>query len=186
MEFKGVKQDKAKVNLFFNWYENESRQHEINKCLRINKKLFDNVIIVDGRPTFQELFELTKSYPNDINCFCNSDIHFIDLTLLHTIKPNECYALTRDDLRFTQHAKGSQDAWIFRGEIKEIKARLTTGKWGCDNHLAWLIQNAGYGMSNPCLSIEIKHLHAVDDRQHSREENNTVPAPYLLIPPTKL
>lgn len=186
--FKGVKEHPPKINLFFNWYQSKDRQHEIDKCLRINKKLFDKVVIVEGRPTFAELFALTKDYPNDINVFCNSDIYFKDLTLLHTIKPNECFSLTRYDIKNGQEVffnrRDSQDCWVFRGEVKPIKANFTMGMWGADNHIAWLIQNAGYTVKNPSLSIKIIHLHAVDRRAHVRTESNTVKPPYLLITPT--
>lgn len=186
MEYKGIKHEQAKVNLFFNYYQSKDRQHEIDECLNRNKSVFDRVIIIEGRPTFSELFALTKDYPNDINCFCNSDIYFEDVGLLHSIKPDECYALTRDDLRNTVHARGAQDAWIFRGEVRSIKANFTMGMWGCDNHLAWLIQNAKYKVKNPCLSIKIVHLHKEDNRVHKRTKENTVDPPYLLIPPVSL
>lgn len=182
MEFKGIAHNK--VNLFFNHYDAGDRQHEIDQCLRINKKVFDRVIIVEGRPTFSELFALTKDYPNDVNCFANSDIYFTDLEMIKQIKFNECFALSRNDLRETIHAKGAQDAWIFRGEVKPIKANFTMGKWGADNHIAWLIQNAGYEVKNPCLSINIVHLHKVDNRVHVRTNENTIKPPYLLVKPT--
>lgn len=188
MEFKGIKEPKVKVNLFFNWYESKDRQHEIDYCLNKNKAIFDNVVLVEGRPTFSQLFELTKDYPNDINCFCNSDIYFTDLTLLHTIKHNECFTLCRYDLRNGQEVffnrSDSQDAWVFRGQVKPIKANFTMGKWGADNHIAWLIQNAGYTVKNPSLSIKIHHLHAIDRRVHMRTPENTVPPPYLQIKPS--
>lgn len=184
MEFKGIKQC---VNLFFNHYQNPSRQHEIDACLSLNRKVFDRVILVPDRPTFSQLFELTKDFPDDINCFCNSDIYFPDVSKLKEIKHNECYALTRWDIVNGREKffgrRDSQDAWIFRGTVKPITANFTMGKWGADNHIAWLITNAGYALKNPSLSIKIIHLHEKDERQHLRTANNTVPPPYHLIEP---
>lgn len=187
------------LTIFFNWFEHQSRQHEIDLCLAENKKVFDKVVIVEGRPTFTELFAMTKTYPESINCFCNSDIYFKKETihLLNAIKENECYALTRYNLisRGTSQENevfyplmrgDSMDSWCFRGTVKPISADFTGGLWGCDNRLAYEIKQAGYTVRNPSLSIRTIHVHAVDDRNHSRTPYNTVPPPYHLVPPTTL
>ena len=181
-----------KVNLFFNHYQDESiqRQIEIDSCLKRNREIFDNVILVPGRPTFTELFELTKDYPDDINCFCNSDIYFTDISMMPVLKENECWALTRwnhkeGNYTFFGHAD-SQDSWVFKGVIKPIKADFTQGMWGCDNRLAHEIEKAGYKLTNPSLSVKTIHLHSVDRRNHKRTEDNTVPPPYTVIQPTYL
>ena len=176
----------VKTNLFFNYYEDKDRQKEIDYCLEKNKLAFDNVIIVKGRPTFNELFALTKDYPNDINIFCNSDICFLNIDLLPLIEANECWALTRYEPTGFYNRADSQDAWIFRGVVKNIDANFTMGKWGCDNRLAFEIQKAGYKISNPSLSIKTMHLHAVDNRNHKRTPENTIPPPYLTLKPTSL
>lgn len=180
------------TTLFFNWYESPTRQHEIDYCLEHNKKVFDRVEIVEGRQTFESLFRLSEDYPLDINCFCNSDIYFKPETfhLLNHIKENECYALTRYDLKDGNEVffgrRDSQDAWVFRGEIKSIDAPFTAGKWGCDNKLAHEIKKSGYKITNPSLDIKIIHLHEIDNRDNVRTKENTVPPPYLLIHPSKL
>lgn len=185
IHYKGIIE--PKVNLFFNWYESPTRQHEIDECLHKNKELFDEVIVVYGRPTFKELFELTKEYPNDINCFCNSDIYLTDLTRIKQIKANECYAVTRADLLNDPNAVGSQDAWVFKGVIKPIDADFTLGKWGSDNRVAYEIQKAGYDIKNPSLSINLVHLHEIDNRIWNPEERkrNTIKPPYLTLQPIK-
>ncbi len=181
--------EKTKINLFFNWYRDDKRQHEIDTCLKYNQKIFDNVIVIEGRPTFSELFAMTKDYPNDINCFCNSDIFFPTTYQLHRINENECYALCRYDLKHGQHVffnhSDSQDAWIFRGAIKPINAPFTMGLWGCDNRVAYEIKQAGYEIKSPSLSIKIIHLHERDERNHQRTDKNTVPPPYLTLLPTE-
>ena len=182
MEYKAIAHNKT--NLFFNWYEDKERQHEIDQCLRINKLLFDRVIIVEGRPTFNELFKLSKQYLNDINCYCNSDIYFTDLTRIKQIKPNECFAITREDLINNPNGPGSQDAWCFRGEIKPIEVNFTMGMWGCDNRLAHEIKKAGYEIKNPAMSVKLVHLHKEDKRNYTRTKENTVPPPYLTLPLT--
>lgn len=193
--FKGVPDEKPKLNLFFNLYVSKTRerQKEIEVCLNHNNTVFDRVVIVEGRPTFSELFERSKAFPNDVNCFCNSDIYFDSETahLLHAIKPNECYALTRYDLiegeKVFFNRSDSQDCWVFRGAIGGIKnIDFPQGRWGCDNRLAHEIFAAGYDIKNPSLSIKTIHLHSVDDRNRVRTKDNTIPPPYYLLNPTEL
>jgi len=180
------------INLFFNYYESPARQHEIDFCLEQNKKLFDRVDIVEGRPTFENLFKLSESYPNDVNCYCNSDIYFKAETfhLLNTIKEKECYALTRYNIDGGKEIffgrRDSQDAWVFRGSVISINAPFTAGRWGCDNRLAFEIKKAGYKIKNPSLDLRVIHIHEVDNRDNTRTKENTVPPPYLLIPPSRL
>lgn len=176
-----------KVNLFFNHFQSDTRQHEIDECFEKNKLVFDRVIKVTGRPTFRELFKLADDYPNDINVFCNSDIYFKEIETLKAIKAHECYALTRWDykggkLHFLNRVD-SQDAWIFKGTVKDIKANFTSGLWGCDNRLLYEIEQAGYNVLNPSLSIITVHLHQEDNRAYERTRLNTVPPPYKMLKP---
>jgi hypothetical protein len=178
------------VNLFFNYYKSKDRQHEIDECLRMNTIVFDNVITYSERLTFYEMFNLSKKYPNDINVFCNSDIYFTDANILRTIRPNECYALTRwnktaDGIKFFDRVD-SQDAWVFKGVVKDMPVNFTPGLWGCDNRLVYELQRAGYKVSNPSLSIKTVHLHEVDSRNQVRTEINTVPPPYKTLIPCHL
>ena len=181
-----------KVNLFFNHYQDESvqRQFEIDACLKKNREIFDNVILVPGRPTFAELFELTKDYPDDINCFCNSDIYFTDISMMPVLMEDECWALTRWEAKegmYKFHSRlDSQDSWVFKGVVKPVKADFRQGLWGTDNRLAYELKKAGYIIKNPSLTIKTIHLHAIDKRNHKRTEENTIPPPYLTLEPTYL
>lgn len=175
-----------KVNLFFNYYKTESRQEEIDYCLKMNKEVFDNVFIIEGRPTFKEVFKLTKAYPDDINVFCNSDIYFPEIELLKNIKQNECYALTRYEVvrgNLLKHfgRLDSQDAWVFKGSVREVNADFTPGMWGCDNKLAYELDRSGYKVLNPSLSIISVHIHKDTGRNHVRTPLNTVPPPYKTL-----
>lgn len=181
-----------KVNLFFNYYESETRQEEIDLCLAKNRQVFDEVIIIEGNPTFNEMFKITESYPNDINCFCNSDIYFKSIELLRGIKDKECYALTRWDLakdgkKLTfMNVPDSQDSWVFKGTVRGVNADFTKGKWGCDNRLVHELMVSGYKVINPSLSIVTVHVHQADVRDHTRTVLNTVQPPYKTIKPSSL
>lgn len=182
------------TNLFFNYYESKDRQHEINLCLEKNREVFDRVILVPGRPTIGELFAHSQKYPEDINCFCNSDIYFTPESIqqIQRIAGNECYALTRWDKKEGKQFNffnrvDSQDAWVFRGVVRNlVKQDFPLGFWGSDNRLAHELKHVKYVVSNPSLSIITVHVHGNEERNHERTPKNTVPPPYLQIKPTAL
>jgi len=175
------------TNLFFNYYSDPKRQHEIDRCLDNNKRVFDNVFILNGRPTFNEIFEHMRVFPNDINCFCNSDIYFESVEDLYKIRENECWALTRYNLikgsKVFFDRVDSQDAWVFNGAPKKINAPFTAGLWGCDNRLLYELFKVGYMVRNPSLTVKTIHLHENDNRNHRRTDENTVKPPYKTIKP---
>lgn len=158
--------------------------------MKKNYQVFDRMIVVKGRPTFNQLFKLSEKFPDDINVFCNSDIYFKEIESLRGIKENECYALTRWDQKGERltffNRRDSQDSWIFKGAIKPMNANFTAGMWGCDNRLAYEIMRVGYKITNPSLSIITVHLHEVDARNQERTPQNTVPQPYYLVDPCAL
>ena len=179
------------INLFFNHYQCESvqRQLEIDTCLKKNREVFDRVIVVEGRPTFSELFAMSKDYPDDINCFCNSDIYFQDVSLLNRIKETEAWVLTRYEIKNGREKfferPDSFDSFIFRGVVN-LDVPYYSGTWGIDNRIAYEAQKAGYVVVNPSHTIKTIHLHAVDNRNHVRTPENTTPPPYLTLLPTNL
>lgn len=177
-----------KTNLFFNYYEDKIRQHEIDYCYKKNSEVFDNVYLIEGRPTFNEIFEQMRNFPNDINCCCNSDIYFEDLEKIKKIGKDECWALTRYNVvngnKVFYNKADSQDAWVFNGSPRAIKAPFTQGLWGCDNRLLFEIMSVGYTIKNPSLSIRTIHVHEFDNRNYKRTDENTVKPPYLTIKPS--
>lgn len=182
-----------KINLFYNRYDNKDRQGEIDYCLFKNIEVFDRVIVFKERFTIGELFEMSKAYPDDINCYCNSDVYFTEDSIkkLYTINKDECYALTRNDMIHHKDAKGSQDAWVFRGVVREMgEIDFYLGMYGVDNRLAYELKKVGYNLMNPAFSIELIHVHETDEKlvngQTIRTSQNTVPPPYQLLPLTTL
>jgi len=166
---------------------------------------------ISGRPTFQQIFdyvnEVTKV--DDINIVANSDIFFdeegIEIAKL-LLEPNDCWALTRWDIiperriseqrsdiwsttYIPEHAefmnrRDSQDTWVFRGKVKPGNYDFQIGMPGCDNRMAYELQQAGYNISNPSLTIKTFHLHKGEERSwHGKPQ---VPQPYLLINPTEI
>lgn len=189
------------MNLFVNYYidPNEERQKEITTCLYhnlMNKAITmvyafakkedqafqdDNLFWVDhaGRPTFKDFFALINSVTNgnDINVIANSDIFFAweEINANH----NQCFALTRWDILPDGSEKfynnpGSQDTWVFRGPIKQVKGGdYTQGVAGCDNKIAWDLEQAGYKVSNPSKTIKTYHLHNTEVWHYKKHKNDS-------------
>ena len=144
------------------------------------------------RPTFNKFFEVANNYAkkNTISIIANSDIYF-DESLIYTkrLEPEDCFALTRYDIidgepRFLGKAD-SQDSWIFRGKIKEVAyGDFYQGYWGCDNRIALELENAGYKVTNPSLTIRSYHLDNYARERISQEFK--IDPPYKLVTPWKL
>lgn len=192
-----LERDKSEINLFVSVYKdsNPKRAEELEFCLWQNKnnEVINRVIEITHRPTFDEIFEMTKDYPEAVNIIANSDIFFDNsLPLAKKIKPNECYALTRWDWNGNGKAvffnrRDSQDVWIFRGAVRKISAPFFMGRPGCDNRLAYEIKKAGYILTNPSVTIHPLHYHTSGVRNFSwHDQSQIIPKPYHLIEPCYL
>jgi hypothetical protein len=153
---------------------------------------------VDKRPTYNDFFEATQHYYSAgdiIHIIANSDIFFdqVGLSLLDKISlDNKCLALTRWDIQSDGSAKchnniGSQDVWIFKGNIRPIDGNFHLGKRGCDNRIAHEIEKAGYKVENPCHDVICYHLHLSNVRNYSTKgDADVIPPPYKYVPFTRL
>lgn len=178
------------------------RQEELKTCWAKNDGLFDSYAHPAGHPFFNELFDLC--HDNTVNVIANSDIYFdassAAMILARTDWGRITYALSRWDVDehgsavLWNHAD-SQDAWIFGGVPSGIDAPFPMGIPGCDNRLAWLIEQAGYTVLNPSLSIHAYHLHNVKWRSYladpegkarGGQKMERIPPPYKLVKPTTL
>lgn len=207
------------IRLFTNYYEdkNPQRNREILECLSRNTHnenifhihfLCDDlsfqyesteryaVRMMEQRPTFSDFFSIANEtcQRGDIAIISNSDIFFDEtIKLAENIKENECYALSRWDVKANGmaipfHRHDSQDVWIFRTPIKEIPgADLNLGKAGIDNRIAYLLKQNGYKVTNPCKSIHAFHLHLSGIRNYIvGNKVERIPGPYEMVIPTEL
>ena len=191
-----------KLNLFINHYKcvDPKRQKELDFCFKTNKEsgLFNEIINFSDRPTFNDFFNATKEYPEDINVFSNSDMYFNEtINLVRGMGKKDCYALTRWELdegeivsfddKHTYNkeakAKHSQDVWVFNGEVSRVTGRWHIGVPGIDNRMAHEITIAGYKVSNPSNIIKCIHKHENEARDYNIPEgyNNRVPPPYKWV-----
>lgn len=185
----------AKINLISCEYVSEDfeRNQELKYCVARNKEsgLFNEIILLKHQPTFNELFEITKRFPNDINVIANTDI-FFDETIkqARAIFEREAYALTRWDYKGGNQFEffnrpDSQDVWVIKGAVKnELKADFKMGVAGCDNRLAYELKQAGYIVRNPSLTIRCYHYHL--SGKHTYNPNVKVPEPYQFVNPHSL
>lgn len=182
------------TRLFVNVYtdKNEARNAELVECLAANKKSFDEVVEIHGRPTYREYFEKINEVADDddISIVSNLDIVF-EIGSFHMIngylKANEVYALSRWDLKKSGNIEhfdrdDSQDVWCFRGKVTiPNDCDFGTGRAGCDNAIADRLAKAGYKVLNPSKDIMTLHIHTSEVRNYNR--STVVPPPYLLIKP---
>jgi len=196
-------------NLFISLYpdKNPERRDELIRCLFINtcgvfiKQIYilnegmvlpNNLSTVQSRliahrTTYNDLFKFVNEHTrqDDINIIANSDIYF-DQTLqkAFNIKDNECYAISRVGM-LKNYLACSQDVWVFKGKIRNVRADFPIGVPGCDNRLAHEIFKAGYEMTNPCKTIMCHHLHK-GQSWYDTKKHDKVPKPYRLVPPCEL
>jgi hypothetical protein len=155
---------------------------------------------VISRPTFSDFFDIMSldKYKDSINVLANTDIFFDNLDVIKECfekidKNNTCLALSRwdtgENISEAIHFErpDTQDTWIFYGNPRISKnIDFGMGIAGCDNSLAYEIEQAGYNVINPSKSIKTYHFHNTGIRNYI--ENGQViyrvPPPYKLITPT--
>ncbi len=139
----------------------------------------------DRRTTFEELLAFANnSLPmGQVVIIANADIYFdASLARLKDVSlANRLLALTRRDVarsgqnpRLYRHPlfwqAFCQDAWIFQTPTPTIKAPFSPGIPGCDGRMAFLAQEAGMEVYNPCLSLSAMHLHLVEKRNYQGKD----------------
>lgn len=160
--------------------------------------IFDRVINLKGRPTFNDFFDVAALFPDDVNVISNLDIYFDEsIELAKWIANYEVYCLTRweDDqkgniIRFKDRHYGhpgewSQDAWIFTGGVK-VDAPFGLGYRGCDNHLAYLFTEKGLKVYNFSEDIRAIHVHNIDPSASMGRGEKVGDNKYLNVPITRL
>ena len=165
-----------KIYLFFENFEKSLLDKEEFNFLN-HKKII--IIHTVKRTTYNEIINYINSIVSeeDISIIANTDIWLDD-----TISKVENYDLTNTVLALSRYdsATGyklhkyncvSQDVWIFKNRIKNIKDKILYGILGCDNLFIILLKNKGYNILNPSLSIKSYHEHS-DEIHESNTRNN--------------
>lgn len=184
------------IRVFVCYYKpsNPIRKAEIDYCL--SKNLENKLISLRAfeypgnppvRPHFDYYFQMINKVTEneDINIIANADIFFDEtIELANKIGHKELYALTQWDTptKLSPHHNMCQASWIFRGPVFGVEGRFELGNLGSDNRIAYEFEQAGYKVTNPCLSIKTHHVH----QSNIRNYGPTVPGPYIQVRPCKL
>lgn len=163
-------------NTFDNWFPRTDRTFVI--------------IFIHDRPTYSQVFEIinNETGSEDWNVLINSDIYTDEtIGLIKKYGDNDFLALSRWDIDKEGNAKhfnrwDSQDAWCFKGRVRQMNAGFYQGIAGCDNAIAGRAEIAGYNVINPSKTIKTYHLHNSGVRNYN--PNERVSKPYKLITPT--
>ena len=161
------------------------------------------VVPVKSRPTFDDVISVVNQNTdeNSVNVICNSDICFdSSVDQIRWLRNDEALnisrwdvtrgvqALTFDTLRTccrAYHSNDSFDVWAVRGAYRKPvigQALFAFGIPGCDNRFAWILQQAGYKVHNPCKSIYCYHVHTSNIRSYTFQTAR-VPGPYAHVTP---
>lgn len=142
----------------------------------------DRIVIEDvhGRPTFGNCFTAANElYAGKAVMISNADIYFNET--LHLIKTldltNIFLALTRWNVtakgglapftgRRGSQYHGSQDTWIFQSPIAMNGDGIQIGMSHCDIYISYRALMSGFGVYNPCQSIQCCHLHLSNVRNY--------------------
>lgn len=166
----------------------DERRKEVIGCIKnnIDSGLFDKVIVLSEkdecpcvetiltgeRLSYKYTFEYANKHlkNNDQVFVANSDILFDKTIKKVTLDDKTALTLTRWELnpeRLHENMVASQDVWGFQVPIRvPPKSNFYFGIYGCDNYIAALLENEGYTLWNPCLSIKTYHIHSSEVRTY--------------------
>ncbi len=188
--------------------QDTDRNAEIKYCFDYNARnsLVHTYLHMAGRPTFNTAFSIMRDRSNmtsERNCYIlmNSDI-FIPINTIKMLNnfmascmaplDKVCLALSRWDLMADGELLhydhlDSQDTWIFFSPVPHIEGAnfYVGGVPGCDNKIAYLLEQAGYKIFNPSKDLQTIHYHLKESHRTYTDAERIV-APYKLVPTCKL
>lgn len=152
---------------------------------------------VPGRPRFADYLAWIRELagPDDVSIIANSDIFFdrqLRVFMTWRIPASVALALSRWDVRVGTSPSlydhnDSQDVWIFRGIPLNVSGNFAVGVPRCDNRFAHELEDAGYSVINPSMSLRTYHLHSGIRTSYSvANDTGFVPPPYKYVWPHNL
>lgn len=178
-----------------------------NKNIILNYLKNENIPItyVSSRATYAFCFNLANElFPNSRIILSNADIYFNEtLELLDDYDLTDKFLiLTRWDIEkdgsLSLHSYSpkaeksySHDSWFFSTPLYFKDGNVLIGTPGCDGTIASQAQKNGFGLLNPCFSIQGCHLHLSGLRNYEQKSaypyTGLLPVPYDRItdPPHK-
>jgi hypothetical protein len=160
-----------KYIIFFENFSNDLLKEEKFSYLN-NKKI--EIFSISSRPSYKEFIDFSNSnYKDNVICILNADVYFDETILkLKNIDLKNCfYCITRIHCILKTHQNpGSHDAWIFKTPLKNFDNDIKMDILGCDSYLAQKAIDAGLIVKNPCLSINLIHVHASFDPKSNTDQ----------------
>ena len=172
---------------FYHFFEDPENHLYANKL---------NLIKIDRIPTYKDWIDY--SIKNDtVSIFANADMYFddsINKVYKYLEKPNSLMCLSRHedlDESIKPHNKPqwSQDIWAidFRkvneiGFIKELD--FSTGKYRCDNKIAYIFSVHGWDLYNPFYEIKSYHRHKSKIRTYDKADTSIIGSLAFVSPTT--
>jgi len=186
-----------KINIFLDQNTRSSDLYrffeEIDDYIYSNKL---NFIKINRIPTYKDWIDYSIKN-NDISIFANADIYFddsINKVYKYLEKPNSLMCLSRYE-DFDEHIvphenpQWSQDSWIinFSKEnnfsfIKELD--VPTGKYRCDNKVAYIFSVQGWDLYNPFYEIKSYHRHKSKKRTYDQADTSIIGSLAFVSPTT--
>jgi len=155
-----------------------------------------NFIKIDRIPTYKDWIDYSIKN-NTVSIFTNADMYFddsINKVYKYLEKPNSLMCLSRyEDLdeHIVPHEnpQWSQDSWIinFSKEnnfsfIKELD--VPTGKYRCDNKIAYIFSVHGWDLYNPFYEIKSYHRHISKIRTYDKADTSIIGSLAFVSPTT--
>lgn len=152
----------------------------------INNKIYQIIVDDDNKSRLSYKFVIDYMNNNLENKICiisNSDIYFDDTINIinNNHLTNTVFALTRYDNNMLIMGCDSQDSWIMISPLN-VNSEICNFKFGipgCDNRFAYICNEHGYNILNPCYSIKTHHLHNSQYRNYS--DSDRIHGNYLCI-----
>ena len=150
------------------------------------------------RPTYGNFFSWINELatPDDFSIIANTDICLDDsIRVLERVdwSGKVALALSRWDVASDGGCRvfdrgDSQDCWIFRGPVTGVEGNFPLGVYDCDNKIAWELQQAGYRVLNPALSLRTYHHHQCGYRSYEQKPapDYGIRPPFLYVEPDNL
>jgi len=186
---------------FFTIFIDETEELKMEQNLYRFFTALDNCKIIkkQSRPSFNDIFhqiaeDSKDASPYDVFIIFNTDIYINNPSAIYdylwALPKNNALALSRwdkmGDSEVLFERADSQDVWAFRDVTNiNLPLQINFGVAGCDNRLAYELEQQGYTLLNPCKSIKTIHFHesAIRNYINNGEVKERIPPPYKLVQP---
>jgi hypothetical protein len=149
---------------------------------------------ISYRDWLRLVLDLPEINDGDIIGLINTDCFVLDSSLndmFVALDPDMFLCISRHEyfekgcLHEAPHL--SQDAWITKYNHSKIslladQANIKLGKPGCDNRIAYILRENGYNLVNPCLTVNISHVHRNRSREYT--EKDRIYGSYCFVSPS--